>query len=75
MQGIKKTKDNFIWLELNKKQAIELFKTGLVELFILHNDDSESLITDKKELSYAFEKGENIGIEIGFLKNNYAENI
>jgi hypothetical protein len=75
MQGIKKTKDNFIWLELNKKQAIELFKTGLVELFILHNDDSESLITNKKELLHAFEKGENIGIEINFLKNNYAKNI
>lgn len=67
MEGIKKTKSKFVWLVLNKKQAIELFKTNLVGIYVVHQDKSETLLTSIKEINHCFERAESVCIEIGQL--------
>lgn len=70
MRTIKITKeDQFAWLLVTEK-AKEVYQSGLFELYILHDDDSESLVTEFTELSEALENGSDIGIEVGFISND-----
>ena len=64
---MKITKDNFVWLLVTEK-AKEIWSSGLFSLFILYEDDSESLIEEYEDLNLANERGNNIGIEVGHLK-------
>ena len=64
---MKITKDNFVWLLVTEK-AKEIWSSGLFSLFILYEDDSESLIEEYEDLNLAIERGNNIGIEVGHLK-------
>jgi len=63
---MKKTADGFVWLLVTEK-AKEIFNSGLFSLFILYEDDSESLIEDFDDLDNALANGLSIGIEVGQL--------
>lgn len=71
---IKVTKDNFVWKIVNEK-AKEVYNSGLFDLYVLYDDDSESLILNDIELNKYLEQGLDIGIEVGFLKLEENENI
>ena len=57
---------SFVWLIVTEK-AKEVFNSGLFELFILHEDDSESLVEDFEQLNEAMANGLIIAIEVGHL--------
>ena len=58
--------NDFIWLIVTEKSK-EIYLNELFELYILHDDNSETLIEDFMQLNLALEDGEDIGIEIGFM--------
>lgn len=68
MNNIKITKDGFVWLLVNES-AKELFSSGSLSIYRLHEDDSESLIQSYDDINSALECGENIGVEVTFIKN------
>jgi hypothetical protein len=61
-----KVVQGFVWF-LVTDVAKEIYLNGLFELYILHDDDSESLVEGFTQLSEALENGEDIGIEVGHL--------
>lgn len=63
---MKVTADGFVWLLVTEK-AKEVFNSGLFSLFVLYDDDSESLIEEFEDLNKALENGLSIGIEVGHL--------
>jgi hypothetical protein len=63
---MKVTADGFVWLLVTEK-AKEIFNSGLFSLFVLYDDDSESLIEEFEDLNKALENGLSIGIEVGHL--------
>ena len=69
MKTIKITKeDQFVWLLVTEK-AKDIYISGLFDLYIIYNDDSESLIEGFEQLVEALEDGLDIGIEVGHLNN------
>ena len=62
---MKVTKDGFVWLVLNQFQIKKAFT--VFELYILHDDDSETLINSTKELVDAVNNNFIIGIPVGQL--------
>jgi hypothetical protein len=58
--------DGFVWLIVTNK-AKEIYLNGLFELYILHDDESESLVEGFTQLNEALENGLDIGIEVGYL--------
>jgi hypothetical protein len=64
---MKITADNFVWLLVTEK-AKDIWNSGLFELYILHEDDSESLVDCFEDLDEALSNGLSIGIEVGFLE-------
>ena len=64
---IKVTKDNFVWLIVTDN-AEEIWDKKVFDLYILYDDDSESLVENYKELVLAIDNGQEIGIEVGHLK-------
>jgi hypothetical protein len=70
MKTIKISKgDQFIWLIVTEK-AKEIYISGLFDLYILHDDDSETLIEGFDQINQALENGLNIGIEVGFANDD-----
>lgn len=65
MERIKITSDNFVWHILTSSEAKQIFER--VEIYALHDDDSESLIESEAELDTHIRKGSRIGIEAGFI--------
>lgn len=63
---MKVTADGFVWLLVTEK-AKEIFNSGLFSLFVLYDDDSETLIEEFEDLDKALENGLSIGIEVGHL--------
>ena len=63
---MKVTADGFVWLLVNDK-AKEIWNNGLFELFILHEDDSESLVESWEQLDESLANALSIGIEVGHL--------
>ena len=61
---IKVTKDNFVWKIVTHK-AHAIFASGLFELYVLYDDDSEGLIEDLEDLTLALKEDRDIGIEVG----------
>jgi len=59
---------NFIWLIVTNK-AKEIFSSGTFELYVLHNDESESLIESYAQINDAEECGLEIAIEVDHLDN------
>jgi len=77
---MKITKNNFIYKIVTDK-AREIWNNGLFELYILNEDETETLIEDWDDLNYALCNDIPIGIEVGFfdakqinLKNKNDEN-
>jgi hypothetical protein len=60
------TKDGFVWLDVSHKSK-EIFTSGLFDLYVLHNDGSESLIESYADINDACECGLKICIEVGQL--------
>jgi hypothetical protein len=58
--------NDFIWLIVTEKSK-EIYLSELFELYILHDDNTETLIEDFMQLNLALEDGEDIGIEIGYI--------
>lgn len=68
-----KVVEGFVWLLVTDK-AKEVYQSGLFELYILHEDDSESLVEQFFQLTEALEDGLDIGIEVGHLTiRNYKD--
>lgn len=65
---MKVTADGFVWLLVTEK-AKEIFNNGLFSLFVLYDDDSESLIEEFEDLNKALENGLSIGVEVGHLNS------
>jgi hypothetical protein len=57
--------DGFVYKLVNEKRARQIFDLNLFDLYIIWDDDSESLIDTHKELNDALEKGYEIGIPVG----------
>lgn len=67
MSTIKVTeRDSFVWLLVSEK-AKDIYNSGLFALYILYDDESETLVEEYEQLDEALEKGLTIGIEVGFL--------
>lgn len=60
------TDDNFVFLDVTEK-ASEIFSSGLFDLYIIHYDDSESLVEKYADINDAQESGLRIVIEVGQL--------
>ena len=60
--------DGFVWKLINKDKAKQILMLGLFELYALYNDGSESLIQNFEDLDDAFDNGDKVGIEVGYLK-------
>lgn len=65
----KVTKDGFIWLVVPGDDAMEMWKSKTAELYILHNDDSETMVETDLQVQRATFSGERIGIEVGFIRD------
>lgn len=65
----KVTKDGFIWLVVPSDDAMEMWKSKTAELYILHNDDSETMVETDLQVQRATFSGKQIGIEVGFIKD------
>lgn len=61
-----KVVQGFVWF-LVTDIAKEVYQSGLFLLYVLHDDDSESLVENYFELNRALENGEDIAIEVGHL--------
>jgi len=61
-----KVVQGFVWF-LVTDIAKEVYQSGLFLLYVLHDDNSESLVEDFSEINEALENGEEIGIEVGHL--------
>ena len=60
------TDDNFVFLDVTEK-AKDIFSSGLFELYVIHYDDSESLVEKYADINDALEMGLSIAIEVGQL--------
>lgn len=60
------TDDNFVFLDVTEK-AKEIFSSGLFDLYIIHYDNSESLVEKYADINDAIESGLSIVIEVGQL--------
>ena len=60
------TDDNFVFLDVTEK-AKDIFSSGLFELYVIHYDDSESLVEKYADINDALEMGLSIVIEVGQL--------
>jgi hypothetical protein len=60
------TDDNFVFLNVAEK-AKEIFSSGLFDLYVIHHDNSESLVEKYADINDALEMGLSIAIEVGQL--------
>jgi len=60
------TDDNFVFLDVTEK-AKEIFQSGLFDLYVIHYDNSESLVEKYADINDAQESGLSIVIEVGQL--------
>lgn len=63
-------KDGFAWLDVTdhaSRYPYKLFESEM-ELYTLHDDDSESLIESVEELQEALSLGLRIGLEVGHIR-------
>jgi hypothetical protein len=58
--------DGFVWFVITEK-AKEVFSSGLFDVYVLHNDESESLCESYADINDALESGLQLAIEVGWL--------
>lgn len=68
MKRVKITEDGFVWHVLTEAEAKQALSN--VEVFALHDDDSESLIENETEIETHIRRGGYVGIEVGFIDDN-----
>lgn len=68
MHNIKITQDGFVWLIVTDS-AKELFSSGALTIYHLHDDGTESQIIGQLDLQVALDSGDDIGVEIAFLQS------
>jgi len=61
-----KVVDGFVWFLITEK-AKEVFGSGLFDVYVLHNDESESLCESYADVNDALESGLQLAIEVGWL--------
>jgi len=66
---MKVMKDGFVYKLVSGDKAKDIFSLGLFELYVIHDDDSESLIDSIDELNEALENGNEIAIPVGNINN------
>lgn len=69
MDGLKITKDGFVWKTVTYEQAKAIWYMELDELYRLYDDDSEAAIETIAGLNDAIKRGIQIGVEVGFIKD------
>jgi len=62
-------KDNFSWWIVTDI-AEEIFCVEKIELYALHDDESDSLLESIEEIEEAKKMGMRIGMELGYIKPN-----
>lgn len=72
---MKVTNDGFVWKLVDGDIAKDIFALGLFELYLIHYDDSESLVESWTQLNNALESGYQIGIEVGHIEVEQLINI
>lgn len=68
---IKVTNDNFVWKVLSETQAKFIFISGVFDLYLLFDDESDTLLETFPEIEKAFEKGIKVVIEVGFYEKKH----
>lgn len=58
----------FVWLLVTDK-AKEIYQSGTFDLYVLHNDSSESLVESYAQINDAQECGLEIGIEVSSFED------
>lgn len=66
---IKVTSDGYVWCIVTYA-AKELFSSGALSIYALHDDETETLIETHEQLRDALDSGIPIGIDVGFLYTN-----
>jgi hypothetical protein len=61
-----KMKDSFCWWDVTDR-AESIYKAGVVELYVLYDDDSESLIENEEQLYEAKALNLRIVMELGYI--------
>jgi hypothetical protein len=59
--------DGFVYKLVSEEKAKDIFALGLFELYVVYDDDTESLIESYKDLNEAIDNRCHIGIEVGNL--------
>lgn len=65
----KVTSDGYVWCIVTYA-AKELFSSGALSIYALHDDETETLIETHEQLQEALDGGTPIGIDVGFLCTN-----
>lgn len=66
---MKVMKDGFVYKLVSGDKAKDIFSLELFELYVIHDDDSESLIDTRNDLIQTIENGKEIGIPVGNINN------
>ena len=64
----KVTSDGYVWCIVTYAAPV-LFSSGAMDIYELHDDDTESLIQTQEHLNAALESGNPIGIDVDFINN------
>jgi len=62
------TPDNFVWKKLNPNQAYKIFEHNIDDIFVLHEDNSDSLVETIGQLNRAVSNKETLVLAIGYQK-------
>ena len=61
--------DGFSWWDVTDK-AESLYESEAIELYVLYDDETESLIESKDELFEAINLNLRVGMELGYIKKH-----
>ena len=64
---IKITKDGFVWKVLTMTELVKLYDR--IDMYVLNDDESESLVACAEELLKFIDERREIGIEVGQINN------
>ena len=59
--------DNFVWKTVTAGQAIAMFSAGIATVYILYDDNTESMVGSLEDIEEAVKTGEYFGIEVGHV--------
>ena len=66
---IKVTDDTFVWKILTEAQAKFIFISGIFELYLLFDDQTDTLVESIDEIYTAADFNAELAIEVGFYEN------